>query len=107
MHIIPLSASPNDQYNHARSLQESSLVAQAGMRGRITVATNMAGRGTDILLGGDPAHLCGLVLAEPYNQHFVDVYSESADAGGARTGSAEGAAVAEVMVRAIYFGTIR
>lgn len=34
--------------------QESEIVAQAGRRGAITIATNMAGRGTDILLGGNP-----------------------------------------------------
>ncbi len=34
--------------------QESAIVAQAGRRGAITIATNMAGRGTDILLGGNP-----------------------------------------------------
>ncbi len=34
--------------------QESFIVAQAGKKGAITIATNMAGRGTDILLGGNP-----------------------------------------------------
>jgi preprotein translocase subunit SecA len=37
--------------NHER---EASIVAQAGRRGMVTVSTNMAGRGTDILLGGNP-----------------------------------------------------
>src|SRR5260370_41570016 len=37
--------------NHER---EASIVAQAGRRGAVTVSTNMAGRGTDILLGGNP-----------------------------------------------------
>ncbi|MEL0257003.1 MAG: preprotein translocase subunit SecA, partial [Pontimonas sp.] len=36
--------------NHAR---EASIIAQAGRRGAVTVATNMAGRGTDIMLGGN------------------------------------------------------
>jgi preprotein translocase subunit SecA len=36
--------------NHAR---EASIIAQAGRRGSVTVATNMAGRGTDIMLGGN------------------------------------------------------
>jgi len=40
--------------NHAR---EATIVAQAGRRGGVTVATNMAGRGTDILLGGNPEEL--------------------------------------------------
>lgn len=37
--------------NHAR---EAAIVAQAGRKGAVTVATNMAGRGTDIMLGGNP-----------------------------------------------------
>ena len=37
--------------NHAR---EAQIVAQAGRRGAVTVSTNMAGRGTDIILGGNP-----------------------------------------------------
>ena len=40
--------------NHAR---EAHIVAQAGRRGAVTVSTNMAGRGTDILLGGNPEDL--------------------------------------------------
>jgi preprotein translocase subunit SecA len=34
--------------------QEAEIIAQAGRRGAVTIATNMAGRGTDILLGGNP-----------------------------------------------------
>lgn len=37
--------------------QESDIVAQAGKIGAVTIATNMAGRGTDILLGGNPEYL--------------------------------------------------
>jgi preprotein translocase subunit SecA len=40
--------------NHER---EASIVAQAGRKGAVTVSTNMAGRGTDILLGGNPEFL--------------------------------------------------
>ena len=40
--------------NHAR---EAEIVAQAGHYGAVTIATNMAGRGTDILLGGNPEYL--------------------------------------------------
>ncbi len=40
--------------NHAR---EAFIVAQAGRKGAVTVSTNMAGRGTDILLGGNPEFL--------------------------------------------------
>ena len=34
--------------------RESEIVAQSGRRGSVTISTNMAGRGTDILLGGNP-----------------------------------------------------
>src|SRR5689334_19675992 len=37
--------------------QEAEIVAQAGKKDTVTIATNMAGRGTDILLGGNPEHM--------------------------------------------------
>jgi hypothetical protein len=37
--------------------REATIVAQAGRKGAVTVATNMAGRGTDIMLGGNPEHI--------------------------------------------------
>ena len=40
--------------NHKR---EAEIIAQAGKKGAVTIATNMAGRGTDILLGGNPEFL--------------------------------------------------
>jgi preprotein translocase subunit SecA len=46
--------------NHAR---EAAIVAQAGRLGAVTVATNMAGRGTDIMLGGNAEHLTVTELA--------------------------------------------
>jgi preprotein translocase subunit SecA len=39
--------------NHAR---EAAIIAEAGAKGAVTIATNMAGRGTDIKLGGSPEH---------------------------------------------------
>ncbi len=45
--------------NHAR---EASIVALAGRKGAVTVATNMAGRGTDIILGGNPEFLADAKL---------------------------------------------
>ena len=47
--------------NHER---EASIVAQAGRKGAVTIATNMAGRGTDILLGGNPDVLAQEFLVE-------------------------------------------
>ncbi len=42
--------------------REATIVAQAGRKGAVTVATNMAGRGTDIMLGGNPEFLADLEL---------------------------------------------
>ncbi len=42
--------------------KEAPIVAQAGRTGAVTIATNMAGRGTDILLGGNPAGLASDIL---------------------------------------------
>lgn len=51
------------QLLNAKSVeQEAHLIAQAGQKGRITIATNMAGRGTDILLGDGVAELGGLFV---------------------------------------------
>ena len=44
--------------------QEAGIIAQAGRRQAVTVATNMAGRGTDIVLGGNPDFLADLRLRE-------------------------------------------
>ena len=45
---------PHDVLNAKQHDREASIVAQAGKPGAVTVATNMAGRGTDIVLGGNP-----------------------------------------------------
>src|SRR5262245_42049110 len=44
--------------------READIVAQAGRKGQVTIATNMAGRGTDILLGGNPEFLAKQYLKE-------------------------------------------
>lgn len=43
--------------NAKNHLKEAQIIAQAGKKGAVTIATNMAGRGTDILLGGNPEYL--------------------------------------------------
>ncbi len=46
---------PHNVLNAKHHEREAQIVAQAGRSGAVTIATNMAGRGTDILLGGNPA----------------------------------------------------
>ncbi|MEM8738531.1 MAG: hypothetical protein AAGG38_08655 [Planctomycetota bacterium] len=53
---------PHEVLNARSHEREADIVAQAGQAGRITVATNMAGRGTDIKLGPGVAELGGLVV---------------------------------------------
>ncbi len=62
---------PHQVLNAKQHERESRIVAQAGRKGAVTVATNMAGRGTDILLGGNPEaltreHFLKNKLAMPY-----------------------------------------
>lgn len=45
---------PHQVLNAKYHEQEAQIIAQAGRKGSVTIATNMAGRGTDILLGGNP-----------------------------------------------------
>ena len=58
--------------NHRR---EAEIIAQAGKKGAVTIATNMAGRGTDILLGGNPEFLAKQDLR---NQGYDDDAIEAA-----------------------------
>jgi len=48
---------PHNVLNAKYHEREAEIIAQAGRKGAVTIATNMAGRGTDILLGGNPEHL--------------------------------------------------
>ncbi|MBS1866277.1 MAG: preprotein translocase subunit SecA [Acidobacteria bacterium] len=75
---------PHQVLNAKQHERESRIVSQAGRKGAITVATNMAGRGTDILLGGNPEfltreHFLKNKLAIPYAQAPAVIGADSAD----------------------------
>jgi len=55
---------PHNVLNAKHHEKEAEIIAQAGRVGAVTIATNMAGRGTDILLGGNPEFLAKEILKE-------------------------------------------
>ncbi|HPW68997.1 MAG TPA: preprotein translocase subunit SecA [Deltaproteobacteria bacterium] len=55
--------------------REAEIVAQAGRKGAITIATNMAGRGTDIVLGGNPDYLARQRVS-PEDPGYPEVYDQ-------------------------------
>ena len=67
---------PHKVLNAKRHRQESEIVAQAGRYGAVTIATNMAGRGTDIVLGGNPEYMAKEKMAR---EGFEDEMIEAAD----------------------------
>ena len=51
--------------------REAEIIAQAGRKGAVTIATNMAGRGTDIILGGNSEYMARLKLREYFMPRIV------------------------------------
>ncbi|MDG2616821.1 preprotein translocase subunit SecA [Thermoleptolyngbya sichuanensis XZ-Cy5] len=72
--------------------RESEIIAQAGRKGTVTIATNMAGRGTDIILGGNADYMARLKVREYLMPRIVQPEDEAAfaisgaGAGGGRSG---------------------
>jgi preprotein translocase subunit SecA len=56
-HLLTKRGIKHNVLNAKFHMKEADVVAQAGRKGTITIATNMAGRGTDIVLGGNPEKL--------------------------------------------------
>ncbi len=65
----------NARPEHAE--REGELIAQAGRKGEVMIATNMAGRGVDIKLGGDPEHLAIAELKKKGINHDSEGYEEA------------------------------
>ena len=55
--LLKRSGIPHNVLNAKQHEKEAEIVAQAGTFGAVTISTNMAGRGTDIMLGGNPEYL--------------------------------------------------
>ena len=94
---------PHQVLNAKQHAREAVVVAQAGRKGAVTVATNMAGRGTDIMLGGNPEFMADQELRtkgidpvsdpdtyevewnkarERFDEQVADEHEEVIDAGG-------------------------
>jgi preprotein translocase subunit SecA len=87
--ILKKAGVPHQVLNAKQHERESRIVAQAGRKGAVTVATNMAGRGTDILLGGNPEFLTREYflknkLAMPYAAAPAVIGTDGASGDGAQ-----------------------
>jgi len=63
-HMLRMRGVPHEVLNAKHHAREAAIVAQAGHYGAVTIATNMAGRGTDILLGGNPDFIARRTLRQ-------------------------------------------
>src|SRR5581483_7091503 len=87
--LLKKAGIPHQVLNAKQHERESRIVAQAGRKGAVTVATNMAGRGTDILLGGNPEFMTREYflknrLAMPCAQAPAVIGAEGAGGNGAQ-----------------------
>ncbi len=62
--LLKQNGVPHEVLNAKHHHREAAIVAQAGRKGAVTVATNMAGRGTDIILGGNPEFMADAALQQ-------------------------------------------
>lgn len=60
----------HDVLNAKQHEREAEIIAQAGRKGAVTIATNMAGRGTDIILGGSAEHIAWEELSQKYESRL-------------------------------------
>ncbi|QDT42034.1 preprotein translocase subunit SecA [Gimesia alba] len=61
---------PHNVLNAKHHEREAEIIAQAGRKGSVTIATNMAGRGTDIILGGSAEHIAWDELSQKYESRL-------------------------------------
>ncbi len=81
--LLKKTGIPHNVLNAKFHEQEAQIVAQAGKFGAVTIATNMAGRGTDIMLGGNPEFMAMSDLRKSdYTEELIqqaNAYSETSD----------------------------
>ena len=79
-HMLDMRGIKHEVLNAKLHAREAQIVAQAGKYGNVTIATNMAGRGTDILLGGNPDFLARQeLLREGMEESMVEEATGHAD----------------------------
>ena len=71
---------PHNVLNAKHHEREAEIIAQAGRAGAVTISTNMAGRGTDILLGGNPKFLAKTMVGEELTEEAMKKAYEKASA---------------------------
>ncbi|HOL18365.1 MAG TPA: preprotein translocase subunit SecA, partial [Bacillota bacterium] len=67
---------PHEVLNAVNHHREAYIIAQAGRKGAVTISTNMAGRGTDIILGGNPEYLIKERLEKKFGKSEGDLNEE-------------------------------
>ncbi len=73
-HMLEMNGVEHEVLNAKHHAREAQIVAQAGHYGAVTIATNMAGRGTDILLGGNPDYMARRTMRqEEYSEDLIEL----------------------------------
>ncbi len=79
-HLLKKAGIPHTVLNAKFHAKEAEIVAQAGKFGAVTISTNMAGRGTDIMLGGNPEYMAKTDLrAAGIDEGLIAIATGSSD----------------------------
>ncbi len=99
-HQLEMIGVPHEVLNAKQHEREADIIAQAGRMGAVTIATNMAGRGTDIILGGNPEAMAWAELKQKYTSRLEvpkAEWNETSDRIATQEGmKEEGRKVAEI-----------